>query len=89
MTRIIDVDVFKFLVYVYLNKGEVRGFRQIAQEMNMNKYKLSRILERLETEGLLIKDVSGFPRRGSYKLTEKGMEAAKLIYKLMQLLGNT
>ena len=73
---------------MYKNNGEVSGFRVISKETGIKWSILSRITDRLESHGLLTREIKGFPRKGTYKLTEKGMEVAELAYKLLDLLGD-
>ena len=83
----LDWPVVKLLLYIYDNGGEVENFRGLMRTLDYSFAKLDRARRILLQYGLIKEEViKAAPQVLKLKLTDKGVEAAKLLKQLIDLL---
>jgi len=73
------------LVDLINRDGEVIGFREMSQRLNINYHALKTVLMHLEYNGLIIRD-SGPNNIMIIRLTDKGRKVAKILKDLVEIL---
>jgi len=74
----VSADVYDVLVTLEYEEGHRMRLSQLANEIVLSRSGLSRLVDRLERDGLLKREECVGDRRGTYAvLTEKGLEARR------------
>lgn len=80
----VSADVYDVLVTLEYQEGYRMRLSQLADEIVLSRSGLSRLVDRLERDGLLTREECAGDRRGTYAvLTEKGLEARRSAWPTM------
>jgi len=76
----------KILVYLYINRDKTMYLMMVAKYADITYSYLKKEADKLEREGFITSVKSG--REKYVRLTKKGEEVAKLLYKICKVLKN-
>ena len=78
VAKCMPLSSYDVLIELYEAPGQRLRMYELAERVVLSRSGLTRLVDRLEAEGLLIRDRSGTDRRGAYAvITEQGIAALR------------